>query len=445
MMDSIAFSPTSSGSMKLETPANVKVAYVFVHENPQSRNPVLHVLHLTELGSGEESLLVDQVRDGLASICGADYVKKLHISFANYDGDNHLCENVFIAIHGHTVSLPTKSREPVQESFAGYCEGLLTLRGLYNVPPMMDSGRFEQLLDDDLKFHYELIETIPLAGSPLPSPFDGNEIDEIGPRFVPLLVQGTQLESHSTLSRSCSFDDSTAASLLYECNESCTIPEQILDCYVPQPGIPSEPQTLESNYNPSTDVCREGDGYIVEVLFHGYPMDAELDTGSPYTIISEECLTSILESTPEGWSARLQQRKEPSTIKELEAYNGGVINIREQIDVILTRDKRKVNAKVLIQEGAPVPLLIGRNVLPQLGYKLIERVSDSADECQHYQVIRPVPTGPDKVMRYLGRCPKFLNTCNNEAGLCSIACKSKLPTKEPLLQSEEVLIDVCFD
>ena len=176
-------------------------------------------------------------------------------------------------------------------------------------------------------------------------------------------------------------------------------------------------------------------------------MVAELDTGSPYTIISKETLTSIFESTPKCWSTQLQQRKEPSTIKELEAYNRGVINIREQIDVILTRDQRKVNTKVLIVEGAPVPLLIGKDVLPQLGYRLVERVSDSADECRHYQVIRPVSVGPDKVTRYLGRCPKFLNTCNNEAGLChgSVNRKNKVPTKESLLQSDEVLIDMCFD
>ena len=252
-------------------------------------------------------------------------------------------------------------------------------------------------------------------------------------------LQCTQL--HSTLNRpfpcpegvqntivkkSLPNDSTPTSSFMTE--EIYTIPAQIFGHHVQQPGMSSEPPTLESNYNPSMGACRESDSYIVEVLFHGYPMDAELDTGSPFTIISNECLTSILQSTSEDWSTQLERRKAPSTIKELYMYSGDVIKVTGQISVIITRHKQKVNANVLIVEGAPIPLLIGKDVLQHLGMELVERVLDSADECQHYQVIRPVPTGPDKVTRYLGRCPKFLKICNvNNEGDCSIARKSKSP------------------
>ena len=119
-------------------------------------------------------------------------------------------------------------------------------------------------------------------------------------------------------------------------------------------------------------------------------MNALLDTGSPSTIVSLEFLLEALarqkkpEETPQEWRARVEQKMEPPTISFC-SYGGQKQNILCQITVDIIHGDRKVAAKVQVQKGAPVALLIGTDLLPRLGFVLLESKSDdSAVKCSHH-------------------------------------------------------------
>ena len=198
------------------TPATAKpVAFVFVpsDENPQSPNPVLHVIHLTGPEAGE-------VRDGLADIlCGADYVKKLHISNVNCDGDKHSYENVFVAT---IVSFPadqgSRLSKPIEETFTESSSQLLypssSLSRESRVCMMDVSSQQQSLLNDtsSIKSHYESKEISP-AGLPPSAPRDeGQNQRENDSTLGGCSVDGVQnaIEGESLLNG----DDSIATSSL---------------------------------------------------------------------------------------------------------------------------------------------------------------------------------------------------------------------------------------
>ena len=126
-----------------------------------------------------------------------------------------------------------------------------------------------------------------------------------------------------------------------------------------------------------------------EVQFEGCPVKALLDTGSPSTIVVLDFLLETLakqkkpEETPREWRARVEQKMEPPTIP-LCSYGRQKLNILCQITVDIIRGNHKVTAKVQVQKGAPVALLIGTDLLSRLGFALLEsEPDDSAVECSH--------------------------------------------------------------
>ena len=77
---------------------------------------------------------------------------------------------------------------------------------------------------------------------------------------------------------------------------------------------------------------------------------------------------------------------EPTTIP-LCSYGGQKLNILCQITVEIIRGiNRKATAKVQVQKGAPVALLLGTDRLKRLGFVLLESdPGGSAVECSHRQ------------------------------------------------------------
>ena len=54
----------------------------------------------------------------------------------------------------------------------------------------------------------------------------------------------------------------------------------------------------------------------------------------------------------------------------LQNYSGGTLNVVRQMMVQLSKGDKHPQALVYIQEGAPVDLLLGTDVLPLLGFSL---------------------------------------------------------------------------
>jgi hypothetical protein len=119
---------------------------------------------------------------------------------------------------------------------------------------------------------------------------------------------------------------------------------------------------------------------VVEVHVEGCPVTALLDTGSPATIISLDFLLQTLAKqkkpgeTPQAWRERIEKQLEPPSIP-LRSYGGQPLSIVGQVLVNICRGDTSTRAKVHIQQGAPVCVLIGTDVLPKLGFVLLE--SDS--------------------------------------------------------------------
>ena len=137
----------------------------------------------------------------------------------------------------------------------------------------------------------------------------------------------------------------------------------------------------------STDVL--GDVKLGSVLtsivkVEGEPVEALLDTGSPVTIISLEWLLQVLArqrrkgQNPDEWKAEVENRLAP-TAMVLQNYSGDKLRIVRQIRLTLARSGFVTETLVQVQKGAPAKLLIGTDVLPQLGYLFVQSTMEGED------------------------------------------------------------------
>ena len=102
------------------------------------------------------------------------------------------------------------------------------------------------------------------------------------------------------------------------------------------------------------------------VHLDGVQTTALLDTGSPVSIVS---LDHFLSVAKEEWKREVQQRLQPPSVS-LRGYGGAVMGQPsiERIDVVLQ-----------IQKEPPVELLLGTDVLPQLGFSLTQCEADHSN------------------------------------------------------------------
>ena len=114
-----------------------------------------------------------------------------------------------------------------------------------------------------------------------------------------------------------------------------------------------------------------------EVEFEGMPVRALLDTGSPVTIASLDCVLQALaklrtpEQMPDAWEKMVRARLEPPSISLL-SYGGNSLNIIRQIRCQILRGQYSGQAVVHVQGGAPVPLLIGTDMQAELGFAFLQ-------------------------------------------------------------------------
>ena len=115
----------------------------------------------------------------------------------------------------------------------------------------------------------------------------------------------------------------------------------------------------------------------LEVQLEGIPVQALLDTGSPATIVSLEFLiearwkTKPPHLTREKWEEDFKKMLKSPAIM-LQNNGGDRLNVVEQTQVAISRGDYSQMAVVQVQKGAPVPLLIGTNLQPQLGFLFLQ-------------------------------------------------------------------------
>ena len=137
----------------------------------------------------------------------------------------------------------------------------------------------------------------------------------------------------------------------------------------------------------STDIL--GDVKLGSVLtstveVEGELVEALLDTGSPVTTLSLEWLLQVLArqrrkgQNPDEWKAEVENRLAP-TAMVLQNYSGDKLRIVRQIRLTLARSGFVTETLVQVQKGAPAKLLIGTDVLPQLGYLFVQSTMEGED------------------------------------------------------------------
>ena len=131
-------------------------------------------------------------------------------------------------------------------------------------------------------------------------------------------------------------------------------------------GITSEPSTGNVQLGPVLKALIEVEEELVEAL---------LDTGSLVTIIQLDALLEILAKQlhpgqiPSEWRTVVESRSEPTSLI-LQNYSGDNLKIVRQIKIDMSRLGYSITAVVQVQKETPAKLLIGTDLLSQLGYFL---------------------------------------------------------------------------
>ena len=106
------------------------------------------------------------------------------------------------------------------------------------------------------------------------------------------------------------------------------------------------------------------------------PPRALVDTGCPATIISREICRKILDKEreaepPELWMERATKRLQHPSLS-LKAYCGTELSIGAEIAVQVTTPYHTVHGSVLVQKDTPVDMLLGTDLMPALGIKVLD-------------------------------------------------------------------------
>ena len=134
-------------------------------------------------------------------------------------------------------------------------------------------------------------------------------------------------------------------------------------------GIESHQTTTKATLGPTP---------TSEVLLDQVPVKALLDTGSPISIVSLGFLLQVAaknhasDQSPEDWGKSIRERLRPTTVS-LHSYGGDALNIVKQVMCNLSRGNYVIEPVLQVQKGAPVDLLLGTDVLPQLGFSFVQK------------------------------------------------------------------------
>ena len=120
-----------------------------------------------------------------------------------------------------------------------------------------------------------------------------------------------------------------------------------------------------------------GPAISVEILLEGQIVNALVDTGSPITIVFTDCLLDVLaklrtpNQTLEEWKQEVKDRFQTATLS-VNNYGGGEVNVAGQLPVSLKLGDKECRAIILVQKGATVDLLLGTDLLTQLGFCVLK-------------------------------------------------------------------------
>ena len=120
------------------------------------------------------------------------------------------------------------------------------------------------------------------------------------------------------------------------------------------------------------------------VHLDGVPTTALLDTGSPVSIVSLDHFLSVAVANrkpnqpKEEWKREVQQRLQPPSIS-LRSYGGAELEVVGQSTCRLSKGKFSIDVVLQIQKEPPVELLLGTDVLPQLGFSLTQCEADHSN------------------------------------------------------------------
>ena len=149
-------------------------------------------------------------------------------------------------------------------------------------------------------------------------------------------------------------------------------------CHASQGGDPPEQSTFQP--------LSLGPTPKIPVIVEGIEVEALVDTGCPATIISKTLCRHILDGGHNQENSavcnehRCQMEKklhlsEPSL--QLHAYCGTQLSIGAEITVTLVAGEYEAKDVVLVQENTPVDLLLGTNLMPKLGIKVLDAKGQS--------------------------------------------------------------------
>jgi hypothetical protein len=128
-----------------------------------------------------------------------------------------------------------------------------------------------------------------------------------------------------------------------------------------------------------------GPTIYTKVCVNGVPAKTLIDTGSPATIISLEFVMSIMmgerrkTQSREQWKIDTLKRLTPPTVS-LRNYGGHPLAVIAQTPLQLSYGDRSIDTTVLIQKGAPNQLLLGTDVLSDLGFVLMTEDREEATD-----------------------------------------------------------------
>ena len=121
----------------------------------------------------------------------------------------------------------------------------------------------------------------------------------------------------------------------------------------------------------------QGPAVSVEVLLEGQMVNALVDTGSPASI---DCLLDVFEKlrtpnkTLEEWQQEVKDQFQTTSLS-VDNYGGGEVNVISQLPVSLKLGDKEYCAIILVQKGATVDLLLGTDLLTQLGFCVLKTSS----------------------------------------------------------------------
>ena len=129
--------------------------------------------------------------------------------------------------------------------------------------------------------------------------------------------------------------------------------------------------------------CKEGAEPVLgptlktEIQVEGKVVEALIDTGSPVSLVSIDFLLQALKAqigtagTPAEQAQALKRRMEPPTTT-IRNFGGQEVNVICQAAITLARGKFKCHTTVLVQKGTALDMLLGTDILGQLGFKVLQ-------------------------------------------------------------------------